>query len=704
MKQYQYILTRTKTGATETLTRNPAGWKELGITFMRHEVYHSVLRSFTLSLRFPNIAGGGYDFIYETYKVDGINSEIGIEIKIRNSNTNAYDSLFTGVLDFSPEKFTIERDFIEIAIVDSSVLQKFISRDENEIDLFATKSMDGVTITPPTKYTELLTPVDIITKSEAICNQIFRVENRIINDYKWYLHDPTYSVNQILGVSLAGVRTIYTNESDVTITMSVVINTVYNYVISAQQGDFNITIKCTLNHYNSSAVLQSSIEDVIVYAEGSYVKEVSGTSSLDSAGLTMQSGDYLTFEFSISSNLIFGDLLDINDSYSIFFRETTPGLGSTNSYAVLPYHAFQNALGIMGCGTTLGSSILLSGGSMYGDMVMNGFMIRNYPNPKLNIKFRDLFKSFDAVGNIGLWYDRVNSCFVIEDKAYFYDSTTILELGEVTNFKRKPLNEAYYSKIAAGYDNDGNYERVQGASEFAVKREYSTAVKIKETKEIQAKYRYDSVGIEDIRNKQYMTRANEDDNADNDIFIVRSEFIGGKFVPITPSEVEFPLDAKGHDVFASYYNLMLTPRQNAVRWGNVLRACHYLNTNPFRAQKTTKLFELEMGSEYVDENSDIALSELADALFIPELYLFDYYINASMIAAINANPNGTITFISDGITYAGFIDKIETKSYNKKASFQLIAAEIPLFNFIFEGNIDASYIFEENVNANKTFE
>ena len=48
-----------------------------------------------------------------------------------------------------------------------------------------------------------------------------------------------------------------------------------------------------------------------------------------------------------------------------------------------------------------------------------------------------------------------------------------------------------------------------------------------------------------------------------------------------------------------------------------------------------------MGSEYVDENSDIALSELADALFIPELYLFDYYINASMIAAINANPNGT---------------------------------------------------------------
>ena len=201
-----------------------------------------------------------------------------------------------------------------------------------------------------------------------------------------------------------------------------------------------------------------------------------------------------------------------------------------------------------------------------------------------------------------------------------------------------------------------------------------------------------------------MENANEDNNSDSDVFIVRASESSGKYYPVFPSEIEFPLDAKGHDVFYSYYNLMLTPRQNAIRWGNVIKACHYKTDKPFKAQKTDKLFELEIGDGYTDENSDIALTELNNALFIPELYVFDGYINNNIIQAIDANPHGIFKFSFNGVSYNGFIDKVELNPYGRKAKFQLIAAGIPPFNFIFEENIDANYIFEENVNANKTFE
>lgn len=719
MKQYQYILTRTTVGGSETLTHNPAGWDELGITYMRHEVYHSVLRSFTLSLRFANKNGGGYDYIKAQYDAYGIYADMAITINQRNPNTNAYELLYTGVLDFSPDTFSIDQDYIEVKIVDSSKLQKFAARDENEIDLLATKSLDNVTITPLSKSTITLEPVNIITKTNAICAI---VEERSWDNFdvmECYIENPTFSINQISGVTILtdGGGTVpqalvYTNDSTITKTIKIKYSSSYRfYGTFVYTGEGSLRLAHYLKHFNSAHTLLST--EVMNYIT---IYTTSSPQTIDSSGIidkeyTITVAPSETIEIVINMYVAGalvnpGPYMDITqeETLNIQFVETTPGKAATDSYAMIPYNAFQSALNIIGCGTTLDSSILESGGDMYGDLVMSGFMIRNNPNAKLSVTFRDLFRSFDAVGNLGFGYDKTSDLFTIEKKSFYYDNSIIAELGEVKNFKRKPLSLAFFSKISGGYDNTGDYERVQGASEFAVAREYSAAAKVKETKDIKSKYRYDSVGIEDLRNKQYLNTENTDDNSDNDIFVVRSVYNAGKFTPATLSEVEFPNDAKGADVFGSYYNLMLTPRQNAIRWGNVISACHTHIYLPFKEQKTTKLFELEIGSDYVDENSDIELSELESPLFLPELYSFDYYITSAMLTAIEANPNGVFTFYSNGIQYAGYIDKLETKKYNKTANFQLIACEVPPFNFIFEDNIDANYIFEDNINANKTFE
>ena len=711
MKEYQYILTY---GATvETLGFNPAGWDKLGITWMRHEVYHSVLRSFTLSLRFTNITKGGvtggYQLIKHAYDTDGIYAEVSIEIKKRNPDTNDYDSLYTGVLDFTPGRWSIDRDlFFEIGINDSSILQKFISRDENEINLFTDKTIDNVTITPPTPIYTLLTPVDIVVKTFAICD----ISDSGSFPYKTFcLMNPTYSRNEIVDIIISSVpagetpqATVYTNNSVYTKRFSFLYDANINYsgYLKATPYDFMLDVSLSIQYsWELFDETNTHVSSFVFYAE---------TIAFNPLGETINYTDTIDYAYSgilppqysleVTVFMTLNNVSSVSNStvtrvetLDIKFTEKTPGQSISSAESLKSFTALNTALAI----TTnqvnaLDADVMESGGDLENDMVMNGLQIRKYPSPKVNVNFRDLFKSFDAIANLGVWYDKVNNKFIIKEKSYFFDTDTkLFDVTDVNKFKIQPLVTGYYSKIEGGYDNTGGYEKVQGALEFAVKREYSTSAQVKETKNIQSKYRFDSVGIEDLRTKLYIEKASEDSNDDNEIFIVRTEYITGEeagYYPILPT-LGSP-EYLGMDVFYSYYNTMLTPRQNAVKWGNVLNACAYRNINPFQAQKTDKQFELAVDG--VDENSNIELSELASRLFIPELYTFESYLTPANITTLLANPHGYIQFVYRGINYSGFINKIELTDDNRKAIFELIARDDEVIYRTFEsGN---NHIFE----------
>lgn len=688
MKEYQYILTYNS--ISTTLGFNPAGWNRLGLTWLRHEFYHSVLRSFTLSLRFVNISKtgvgtGGYDIIQDAYDAEGIFAEVGVQIKKRNPTTNDYDLLYSGVLDFTPGKWTIDRDlFWEISINDSSKLQKFISRDENEIDLLASKTLDDISITPATKTVINLTPVDIIVKGEVDC-VIQGTHSGVGWSQAYYPNLGVFVRNEIGSnflIDNSGV--IYENDKAYTVTAlityldSIDVSLVLTSLTTPAYGTLNILY--TLRRYNSGAVLQ---ESKTIYTHNTTYEVLSSPETIDFTDIisdavdwTFNPGDYLEVKCLVSwstddnVNLEYTQSSDVN----IKITERNPGVSETAAYGLLPMAAFNKAIEIItGTANNLESTLLDTGGLIELYSILSARLIRKYPDAKLNVKFRELFKSFDAVGNIGLGFDNVNDHFYIESKASFYDSATMLfDLGEVSKFKIQPITEGYYAKILGGYDTSGSYEKVQGANEFNVKREYSTMAKVKEEKNIQSPYRFDSVGIEDLRTKLFFDKASEDTDSDNDVFIVSVYDDSGNYKPILPT-IGSPAYL-GMDIFYSYYNTDLTPRQNAIRWGNIIKACHYKNTGAIKAQRTEKQFELEIND--VNENSDITLAELATALFIPEKLLFEGYLTPSQIAILLANPHGYIRCKYRSIIYEGFIDKIELTDYNKKANFELIRKAI----------------------------
>lgn len=713
MKQYQFILTYNNV-STE-LDISPAGWNEIGVHFFRHTFYHSILRSMALSLRFARVTGGGADIILQAYSDHGIAAQVGITINKRNPATNGYILFYQGVLDFKPGAFTIERDFIEIGIMDGMKEQKFISRDTINYNLFNTVSSDNITVDEfETEYKTIeLTPIDIILESS--------LTGTVNGDDNWSGHQSTRTVNiqnavytkNEIGERLTvdNVGTIYTNNTDDPINIGLHYSgnfTTVGYADSDIGGLVNLNIYYRIRFFDSESteIYNHIIFHGWVVAQGETTTNFNYTRTFD-VGLfrTVPAGGYI--DISTEYELL---QLQVGTPQAVFTQtgnvalniiEYSPGKANTTTKCLFPYEAFTRLVQLQtseldtaklfhcdffGRTDSEFETYAINGpGSL--DAITNGKLIRNYPDEPLTVNMRDLFKSFDAVYNLGLGYDRVNDRFYIDRKSKFFDSSYLMfDLGEVANLKISPLEEGYFNKILGGYDYEGEYEDFQGAFEFNLQREYALSTPVKEDADYRGKYNFDSIGVELARRKQYFDNSSKDTRYDKLVYIIKTD--GSN--PILGSNLE------GFRGIEQYYNTMLTPRQNATRWGNVLKTALYKNNNPIKFQTASKQFEMTVDG--VNEFSDIAQTDIPDdPIFIPELYSFESYITTDYLTILNANPHGFIRFTYEGVTYEGYVKEIKTGDYNKKATYELFAKAISnADNFIYEDG--DNFILEDGDN------
>jgi len=171
-KEYRFYLISMRVPAGIELDHAPAGWDNIGKTYNRSEYYDSVMRSYTLSLRFPVASGYGGDFIKEELDLYGVYSDIKIIIRKKNHNTDDYYTWFEGKLDVSAESgvnqiIDVSGDYITCGCVEDSVLYKFSSRDEIEVDLFNNKSLDNVTINATSTEPVTFTRIDLYMGNSA---------------------------------------------------------------------------------------------------------------------------------------------------------------------------------------------------------------------------------------------------------------------------------------------------------------------------------------------------------------------------------------------------------------------------------------------------------------------------------------------------------------------------------------------------------
>jgi len=694
MNEYQYILEYK--GEVKILEESPAGWDEIGVTYLRNKTYSSVLRSMALSIRFPRNKKGGGLFIIAAYDVDGITANINITINERSKKTNGWVLFYKGTLDLTPGNFIKERDFVECGIQDSQKLQKFVSRDELELDVFSTVSVDGEAMEAFTTDPEIiLTPVDIIL-SAAGSATMAGVLNMGPDNFNVEINGTDIAIehNELGDRFTLDGGIIYVNSTTENINISA--GVFGNYAINVHFSGVDVGgmeilfVKYEFSLYDESGIV---IEDVNIYVQFfTYSRhniwdpstknwDVSGSFEHKFTHLILP-GYYITLKTIYDLSGVGESNCDVTQTggATVSIIENSGNVLETSARSIFPHEAFTRLIQLT---TNEHNTAKILRSEFFGkedsqfqtyetagigskDGIANGLLIRKYPNQPLNLSLRKLFKSFDAVYCLGLGYDQINERFFIEKKQSFYKpNVLIFDLGEVSEFKSYPSTD-YFSSILAGYKNDGNYENIQGANEINVNRSYSINPPVKEELNAQSEYNFDSVGPEIARRKPYTSFANTDTRFDQNTYIFRTD---GVRPVLNPSITGFAGIEK-------YYNTMLSPRENLIRWAGWLKSILWKTTQGVKYVKSVKNvaynYTNQNGSQ-VNELDDIAKSELVeDPMFIPEIYEFKSYINTSMISKLNADPHGFIRCNFDGVTYEGFIDQITTGEYNKTATFKLI--------------------------------
>ena len=707
MLEYRYTLTHN--GNREVLAVNPAGWDELGLKLVRSEIYHSLMRSLTLSLRFPSVKGGGYDFILNAYESEGINADIGVIIERLNHSTNGYELLYVGKIEIIADRFTISRSYVEAPIVDGMKQQRLISRDEVELNLFDNRTIDGVELAPIEPSEITLPPVDIVleAKYENVGMRFdgqFLYDDNVVNatrregDFKTYIKDSIASINTLGDlISVGTSELMYTNNSggDVRVDVNLVgqcavkitdaIIPPFGFAAWAAITRIDIYDKDNNIIERKSTSYHPSTND-----EVNYIIDIAGAVDLETS-IVIPSGGYIEAYNLIGVQTPSGFTWTTTDNsvYNFELVVNTLGLEETTAKCIFPFKAFTRAVQQVSSETNtskiFASTVFSPGGEAANDAILSGLMIRNFPDVPLNVSIRNLFKTFSSIYGLGLGYDLVNDRFYIEKLSEFYQVNNLMVvLGEVDNLTISPAKH-YFSTIKAGYEEKGDYEELQGAYELNVNREYSTEAPVKETLDVQAKYNADSVGIELARKKQYSATGSTDSRYDNKIYVINTD--GQK--PIIA-------DATGFAGIEKYYNLNLSPRNNLLRWGEWLRATLFKMNGAIKFQKAEKNVTATING--VDDFSDITKNELLDQFFIPEVYRFEAPLTTAQIRIILNNPHGFVRFSYLGKQYEGFIEQLECGDYKNNATFTLMG-RVPITdssNYIFEGG--TNYIFEDGTN------
>lgn len=712
----------------ETLVDNPDGWSENGQMWQRHKEYHGVFQSYTVNtFRFGRKSGQGGDFIYEKYLIDDIKTIIAIEIYDRNPQTDDFDISYIGLLNFDPEKFRIERDFVEIGFVQNSDIQKFTTNDEIELNIKSLFGLDGTAINDfvnaPAEITFKGINLFLIVEETGYFSRWLFFNNNPayeeypIEDREIYYYGNNVEINEI-GDRLQTIygetgedhyiyedsdRTaeIYTNDTDFDTEI------IFTNVDSEDNGSrvffaigaggyAKLIITIVLQIYDSEDVLtgqdiiwsetfEETISGDFTHYINYNISDLIDTPKAFGFNWSVPAGGRMVLrtmvmpEASTWINSFCSYQQQLTNNLS--FVEKSPTIGDTINNGYLTHELFtrvfqqilskENGFYSEFFGRTDSEFIsYMANGPGSLDFIIDGWNLRQFPNSQFVVEFKKLFQTFDGIYNLMIGYDKTNERFYIEQKSEAFKSDLIMfDVGEVSECVITPYKDAYFNEIEAGYEEKGDYEEVQGIYEINLNQNYAVNMPVKETLKIKAPYNTDSIGMELARRKPYSAYASEDTKYDEKIYVVRTD---------GSETIQGGEDLSGFTGIEERYNLCFTPRENTIRWASFIKSGLWKEgTITLKFQSATKSINItykNQNGDIVDEFDNITDSDLPDLrLFDPQYYEFEGVFNLSFKEKLDENPHGLIKFDFNGIHYAGFIDELQTQDYNRKAKYKLIA-------------------------------
>lgn len=329
-------------------------------------------------------------------------------------------------------------------------------------------------------------------------------------------------------------------------------------------------------------------------------------------------------------------------------------------------------------GITKVQSVILE--TVYKNVVLtSGDAIRGIEGAVIKTSLNDFFKSMNTLFGAAMGVH--NGVLLFENKNYFVNYSSPIDLGPCKNPKIRPATEYIYNTVKIGYP-DQNYQDVNGKYEFNTTHVYTLPVtRIAKELDLVSVYRADSYGIEFTR-INLDGKTTTDSSSDNDVFMIHIEdkVLQDPLSGFKWSKVDRSLNAYATGLpEATVFNLWLSPKQCLFRNGDFIASCFYrMNAGVIKFQTNDKATALQVqqpGKKLIDEDGDVEIKNIGTPLFTPNLIEFENKVPYDLQELLKPNPLRSFKFTIDGIEYIGFPVKDSIKPGNDEAqTFTVLSA------------------------------
>jgi hypothetical protein len=682
-------LTTTKT----PLAFAPQNWDITQLDWERGFKYHGIVRKTSTTFEFHKDSASILRSIYYNSGVNGY-AKFVIERFNDTFAVQNYELLYDGEINFVSYRSTLYG--VQCEIIEGGFLNKLESREDTnyDIDLYTNPNqiwvkMDGINFqeichfiartggfTMPSNNFDNFYPFRVVTTEGVVKS-------------KYQEPDPTIPV-----------KSVVTNITPNPVTYNIQLSGVVDIDISPSAGVPKF-LRIRIREYDALGVLVGG--NII------FVSPPINTTGYNIINVPLITTSYTLpagYSFSISSTLVDSSGVGTTTSFwsivdSLLDLEINADIRAKTTYikCLRPLNVFSELINRIGDNTTIADSQLLDGNE---DKVITSFdSIRNLPNSKLNTNFKDFYESMNNIFNTCLIYDKINDFCFLESKATVYDnSTSVLNLGEISEFEIIPHTQDLFSKLEASYKNY-DYDSVNGKDEFNTLNEFLSPLTAVSTSLNLAKtYRADMYGIE-LTRLNLTDKTATDGESDNDVAVIHIENTVAGQIPLG-----FP--GAGQDYYELYrdpsllisniyspqtaFNIFFSPKRCLLRQGYYLRSLLYGNDSElikYQISSKNNYLGLKMltndAGNVIDEGADILISTLDDIIFKPTIFEFKTKVNNSLDSIMNATPYQLCSFTFKRNTYYGFFIKSSLQpAFNETQRFRLLCApQTDLTNLIY---------------------
>jgi len=411
------------------------------------------------------------------------------------------------------------------------------------------------------------------------------------------------------------------------------------------------------------------------------------------------------FELLIEGDVTFNNLDLTIDQAKLEFEATTVDF-EYNVTTVLMHEAFSRAFNIItgkkdavqstffGRTDSLPRSYASDGkGSI--QCVTNGYQLRGYPltdiliagdivvGRPIELSFEDLYDAENSKYNLGL--EIADEVCTIEEKAYFYDDATVIDLGCFIDVETELLLDELYLHVSQENNWKNTENALSGLDEFVSSREYNTGLSEVENKlELSYTFLHDGYSIETTKRQRFQAESLKETQKDEDVFCIklRRNSDPDPYYFKTDRWDALDVDNMWESVtgvkFPEWaFNVAFSFGRTIRNWGNVL-----VNTLSESYNKTLKILrhsannklqsKLLSETEVVLDNQDLAKEDLGDGIYGIYLYKIEGPLELSKVQEVLANPKSKFQFnCSDSLIYTGYLSKFSVNVETLKCDIEL---------------------------------